>query len=351
LRTIYFVRHGQPESGRACCCGIPESVLDPVGICQAQRLARYFETKQLSVIFTSPLPRCVQTAEFISGGQIPVKQDSALREMDAGLWEGLTFDEIKTRYPDAYAARGLHMGTVAPPGGESFQDAGVRLGLRMARLIDETSGDIAVVGHGGSGRAWLCALMGVPIDSVLTVRQPWGGVTAIEAGPSALSVQSLGLQPGVFPADVEIAAMLDKMDTPVDVRAHGGAVAKTALSLAETEAEVDRGLLRASCLLHDIARTCGSGHPAKGATLLNRAGWPAPADIVARHHDLGASPSAEAKLLYLADKLTFGESAVSLDTRFARSRQKCGDAQALAVWKRRYDDAMKIYNELQSKAQ
>jgi len=349
LRTIYFVRHGQPESGRHC-CGIAESGLDPVGVCQAQRLARYFEAKDLSAVFTSPLTRCVQTAKIISGGKIPVWAEPELREMDAGLWEGLSFEEIRTRYPEAYAARGRHMGTVAPPGGESFLDAGVRLECRMTRLIGETSGDIAVVGHGGSGRAWLCALMGLPIDSVLTVRQPWGGVTAIEVG-AALSVRSLGLQPGVFPADIEIDALLDKMETPDSVRAHGCAVAKTALSLAEAGPQVDLGLLRASCMLHDIARTYGNGHPAKGAKLLDRAGWPAPADIVARHHDLGASPSAEAKLLYLADKLTLGESAVTLDARFARSKEKCSDAQALAAWKRRYDDATSIYNELRGKAQ
>lgn len=352
MRTIYFVRHGQPESGRDCYCGVGESRLDSVGICQAQRLFRYFEEKNLTAIYTSPLLRCVQTAEIISNGTIPVWKNPGLREMDAGLWSELSFDEIRARYPDIYAARGTHMGTVAPPGGESFLRAGSRLGFCVSQLLRDTRGDIAIVGHGGSGRAWLCALTGVPIDSVLSVRQPWGGVTIIQADPSALLVQSLGLQPDIFPADIEIDALLDKMDTPDPVRAHGCAVAKTALSLANAGSpSVNRGLLRAGCLLHDIARPYGSAHPAKGARLLERAGWPATADLVERHHDLGTAPSPEAKLLYLADKLTLGESAVSLDARFARSREKCGDEQSLAIWKKRYDDAMAIYNELQRKAQ
>jgi hypothetical protein len=55
----------------------------------------------------------------------------------------------------------------------------------------------------------------------------------------------------------------------------------------------------------------------------------------------------EAKLLYLADKLTLGESTVTLDARFAKSREKCKDTQALAAWKKRYDDTIEIFKELQ----
>lgn len=347
MRTVYLVRHGRPEQGLHCYGGCASAALDPVGLCQARRLGRWFEGKPLSCVVTSPLPRCEQTARMLACGRVPVREEPDLRELDAGLWEGLAFDEIKIRYPAEYAARGGHLGTAAPPGGESFAAAGMQMDCCVRRILAGTGGDVALVGHGGAGRGWLCMVLGIPFDDVFSIRQPWGGVTILTEGPDGLKVQSLGLQPAAFPEDMEIEALLNMAGTPAPVRAHGRAVAEKALELASAVPQADRGLLRAACLLHDIARAAGRGHAAKGAELLDRAGWPGLADLVARHHDLGEDAPPEAKLLYLADKLTLGETAVTLEERFAESKGKCDGPQALSAWKKRRAEAFKILKELQ----
>ncbi|TQI68605.1 histidine phosphatase family protein [Clostridium sp. KNHs216] len=347
MRTVYLVRHGQTENGLHRCSGSSPVALDLVGCLQARRLGRWFEDKSVSAVYTSPLLRCVQTACLLAAGRVPVREEQELRELDPGLWEGLSFGEIKVRYPAEYAARGEHMGTIPPPGGESFAGAGRRMDGCVRRLLSETAENIVLVGHGGAGRGWLCAVMGLPFDAVLSIRQPWGGVTVLTDGAEGLGVKSVGLQPARFPEDPEIESLLDRADTPGPVRAHSRAVAKKALELAVSVPRADQELLRAACLLHDIVRRYGHGHDLRGAELLDRAGWPQVAEIVVRHHDLGDAPTPEAKLLYLADKLILGETVVTVEERFEKSREKCLGPQALAVWGKRRGDAMKIMKELQ----
>lgn len=349
LRTIYYVRHGQCAGSVHRCLGNSDEKLDSAGLCQARRLARWAADRALCAVYTSPTPRCAETARILSAGRCPVFEKTELQEMDTGLWTGLDFERIRLQYPAEYAARGRHMGTFAPPGGESFAEAGARVGCCVSRLLAETDGTFVIVGHGGAGRGWLCGILGIPPDDVLTLRQPWGGVTVLESGQNGFSVRSLGLEPGNVPEDPEITALLDRAATPEAVRVHGRAVAKCAMALAEGQPGIDRELLRAACLLHDIARTESREHAAKGAALLDRAGWPKLADLVSRHHELGSEPSQEAKLLFLADKLTLGESEVTLETRFAHSREKCTDAQALAAWERRFNEAKEILYGLESK--
>lgn len=105
---------------------------------------------------------------------------------------------------------------------------------------------------------------------------------------------------------------------------------------------MDRELLAAACLLHDLCRTAGHSHPRKAAALLAAEGWPRLANAVGRHHDLGEAPPSEAELLYLADKLLAGTELVTIQTRFENARKKCDGPAAVQAWQRRYDDTLRM---------
>ncbi len=141
-------------------------------------------------------------------------------------------------------------------------------------------------------------------------------------------------------------ALLDRCQTPKPIRAHCRAVAERALLLASHWPEpVDLELLECACLLHDLCRAEGRDHPRRAAEVLAGAGWPELADIVGQHHDLGLTPSVEAQLLYLADKLVSGIRPVTLKERFEAARDKCAGPEALTVWQRRYDDAKRLASQ------
>lgn len=138
----------------------------------------------------------------------------------------------------------------------------------------------------------------------------------------------------------ECQALLDRYGTPEPVRAHCRAVAERAAALAGNSPEpVDLKLLECACLLHDLCRTQGRNHPQRAAEVLTEAGYSELAEAIRQHHDLGIAPSAEAQILYLADKLVSGICPVTLKERFEAARKKCAGEESLAAWRRRYDGA------------
>ena len=87
----------------------------------------------------------MQTAQAIG---LPIAILDDLREMYAGEWDGLTFEEIRQRYPELYAARGNDF-SIQPPGAENCEEGLARFSAAMAEAARQSPGDLAVVAHGG----------------------------------------------------------------------------------------------------------------------------------------------------------------------------------------------------------
>lgn len=142
-----------------------------------------------------------------------------------------------------------------------------------------------------------------------------------------------------FPSAAECDAILARLAVPAPVIGHSRAVAAMARTLAArlnlAGLALDAGLIVAAGLLHDLAKG-QPDHPRRGARLLRSLGYPRVAAIIAVHHDLtipeGPPPVPdEAAVIFLADKLVHNASIVSLDERFARSREKFADPAARAA--------------------
>ena len=347
MRTLYLIRHGQPQVRETHTCGYAEDApLSEAGRRQAGALRDWAREKSIAAVYTSPALRCVQTAHILAEERVLVYPDSGLAEMDTGAWTGLTFEEIKRRWPAEYARRGQKLGTYPPPGGESFAQAGGRMAGAVRDILAQSEGDIAVVAHGGVNRGWLCRLLGRSPNQVLALPQPWGGVTELCVDAGGFSVLQLGVRPCPCPAAEEITELWEKFNTPAPVRAHCKAVARKAAELAgQLDRPADRELLRAACLLHDLVRDW-SDHAHACGELMVKEGWPVLGEVICVHHDLPEEAGVEAALLYLADKLVQGEQTVSLHQRFGAKRSLCRTPKALAAWERRYHRALQAAEQL-----
>ena len=345
-RRIYLVRHGAPQSPdeERRCISATDLPLSPAGEKQAEQAAEFLASRSVTALFASPLARCRDTAAII-GTRLSLvpKTNEDLREAAVGEWENLPFREIQARWPELYAERGKHIGSCPPPGGESLLQAGIRFNGCLRRLLRETDGNIAIVTHGGILRGWLCRVLPYNPDLALTLRQPWGGITTAELDEEHFRVPDIGLRPAL-PDEEEIAALYRKYHTPEPVILHCRAVADRAAELAKATG-ADPALLHGAAMLHDLCRAAGQEHPQRAAAVLDAAGWPQLAEIVAQHHDLNEEPSVEAELLALADRLTQGTEPVTPEARFAASKAKCDDVAALAAWQRRYDETLRLYRK------
>lgn len=341
MRKVYIIRHCQPKlENISKCISQTDLTLSEVGWEQARVLSKWFEERSIERIYASPLLRCRETAACISE-KPNLTICPELTEVSVGEWEGYTFEEIKRKWPAEYEARGKHLGTTAPPGGESFQQAGERLAGLLERISRETEGDILIVTHAGVLRGWLCKALGLSPDDVFSLQIPYGSVTEVVCEGGMCKVKRRSYRPWNVPGPAEIRALFEKCQTPLEIQQHGYAVAEKALELASS-VSVYRQLLYAGGVLHDMCRTEGLEHPQKAAKILRKEGYEELAQIVMQHHDLSEMTTKEGQLLYLADKMVMGTKSVTLEERFFLSRSKCKDAEAITAWKKRYVDAKNL---------
>lgn len=170
MSTWYLVRHGETEWNRTGRMqghtGVP---LSAEGRRQATLLAERLRSVEFAAVYCSDLPRAAETARIIAADRdLAISNESDLREFSYGEWEGLTLEEVETRYPGALAERieaGGNLGWTAP-GGESAVDALQRV-RRFTTRASESLGareNILVVAHGGSLRALAVCLLELADD-------------------------------------------------------------------------------------------------------------------------------------------------------------------------------------------
>ena len=145
MKKVYLIRHGLPDfpGGKRMCIGTTDIPMGEAGLAQAAQMAK--KLPAVTAVFSSPLTRAVQTAQAIG---LPVTVLPGLREMHAGEWDGLTFDEIRQRYPELYAARASDL-TIPLPGAEDHEEGLHRFAAAMEKAANLAPGDFAVVAHGG----------------------------------------------------------------------------------------------------------------------------------------------------------------------------------------------------------
>jgi broad specificity phosphatase PhoE len=155
--TIYFVRHGETIwNTERRLQGSLDSRLTNLGLTQVLANAKTLEEALPNIaslhFVSSPLGRARMTMEFIRAWlvlRVPdYSIDERLAEVRFGDWEGLTFKEIESTFPEQWAERQRAKWTHVPPNGESFAQASERLKAWAGELC----GDAIVVAHGAVGR-------------------------------------------------------------------------------------------------------------------------------------------------------------------------------------------------------
>ncbi|MFM7677336.1 MAG: histidine phosphatase family protein, partial [Roseiflexaceae bacterium] len=165
---IVFVRHGETAynaNGRYQ--GHTQISLNERGFTQATVVAQRLRLNRFDAIYSSDLLRAVQTAEAIAAHHnLPIQQHAGFREIDVGLWEHLTVNEIATQYPQHFAIYQQTPGRAIYTGGESYAMMQLRAIEALMHVIAQHHADarICVVCHGGTIRALVCAFLHIDID-------------------------------------------------------------------------------------------------------------------------------------------------------------------------------------------
>ncbi|NLN07202.1 MAG: histidine phosphatase family protein [Firmicutes bacterium] len=196
-RMIYLLRHAETlleRSEKIFLGGRSNPPLSPAGIRQAKALASALSGRELEAIYCSDLRRSRQTAAIIAQKHgLKPRVCTALREIGLGEWEGLAFTEVQNRYPREFRERGEKIVTYRPPGGESFADLAQRVLPAFQRIVAETRGNIAIVGHAGVNRVIICHVQQLDLKQLFGIRQEYGHVTVIEQNNNLFRIDKEGL--------------------------------------------------------------------------------------------------------------------------------------------------------------
>jgi len=135
--TTLLLRHGQTElSGERRFSGRTDIPLTKEGVKQAAQAARRLARSGAAAVISSPLQRARRTAEAVAeatGAPMVVYEEFA--EAEFGAWQGLTFAEAASNWPDELAAWTASP-DAAPPGGESFAMVATRVLAGLDKLIE-----------------------------------------------------------------------------------------------------------------------------------------------------------------------------------------------------------------------
>lgn len=194
---LYLLRHGETIWNRAKRLqGHRDTPLTLKGVQQAEdmgkALARELNGTAPAVFYGSPLGRTRQTAaivaDLIDHDPEAIVFDDRLKEVTFGIWDGLNIEELRADHGEAWQSRLADRWRFIPPGGESYQQVGERVGGFLAALPSEHP--IVVVAHGAHNRVFRGLWRGLEPEVFLGLDEPQDGFYRLDPGGEETFIQA-----------------------------------------------------------------------------------------------------------------------------------------------------------------
>ncbi len=168
MGRLFIVRHGETLwNAQERLQGHADIDLSEKGRQQALAVGKHLADVPFDIAYASDLARAWHTAEImLDQRDVPLISNEGLRERSYGVFEGLTLEERQAQFPNEFNASLIKDLDFAAPGGESARGTLHRMtkviGEIKERHLDET---VLIVGHGGSLRSAIVALMEFPAEA------------------------------------------------------------------------------------------------------------------------------------------------------------------------------------------
>jgi probable phosphoglycerate mutase len=194
VTTFCLIRHGANDFLPVALAGrLPGVHLNERGRAEAERVAERLKSAPIQQIFSSPMERCVETAEPLARAlNLPVQISEPLNEVDFGEWKGA---ELKAVQNDPRWMKWNQFRSGNPlPGGETMAQIQSRIASEMIRLKNAFPDQhIALFSHGDPIRAALCYWLGMPLDYLLRLEVAPGSVSIVSVDDSFAIIRSMNV--------------------------------------------------------------------------------------------------------------------------------------------------------------
>ncbi len=179
---IYLVRHGlTPWNKELRFQGYSDIELHTEGVKQARAAQKKLASQEIQAFFSSDLKRALKTATIIAEPhKLRVKAYKGLREINLGLWEGLTKEYLVKNYPQLVNTwyKSPHLFSITQ--GESFAAVQQR-SLQTFReiLINHPVGNLVIVAHGGVLAALISGILQKPLANMWQFKTDNAAITTL----------------------------------------------------------------------------------------------------------------------------------------------------------------------------
>ena len=181
ITKIYLIRHAEAEGNlyRIAHGHYNGLITDYRGRQQIAALADRFRDIPVDAVYSSDLIRARTTAQavYLPKG-LALHLEPAFREVHMGVWEGRTWHELNTQWPEQMRNFSVRLDRWQVPGAETAQQVLDRFIPALYRVARENEGKtVAVFSHGAAIRMVLGTLQGLPLSQV--GQTPHGDNTAV----------------------------------------------------------------------------------------------------------------------------------------------------------------------------
>lgn len=195
MTRIILVRHGQTAWNKQDMIrGQADVPLDETGLAQAAATAARIAAEwKPAALYSSPLRRAVQTAQPIAEELgLDVRTVADLTDMDFGQWQGLSYTEVRQRWPEMAQAWTTVPHTVSFPNGESLARVRQRSMSAVHEIIAQhPDQDVVIIGHTVLNRVLLCAMLGLDDSHHWRIGQDTCAVNLVEWRDELFFINSL----------------------------------------------------------------------------------------------------------------------------------------------------------------
>lgn len=196
---IVLTRHAQTTGGTGRCIGQTPLPLSDTGVAQTYSLADTLCDAGFVRLCTSPSLRAIATITPLAD-RLDMAPDiiPELNEINMGTWDGLPFEDIRSRFSKAYTERGTRFDDFRPPNGESFNDVADRA-LTALNWLATGPQPVFVVAHAGVIRSVLCRVTNHPMDDLFHFTPSHAHCTLLEPTPKGLKLIATEVSPAELP--------------------------------------------------------------------------------------------------------------------------------------------------------
>ena len=134
----------------------------------------------VEAVVTSPVRRTRESAEILAERLgLDLVEEPGFAEMEFGVWDGLTFAEVRDRYPDEVQGW-LGSLDVAPPGGESFREVEARVLAGLERVLERYAGKtVLVVSHVTPIKTLVAHAVDAPLSALFRMELSTASVSVV----------------------------------------------------------------------------------------------------------------------------------------------------------------------------